>query len=1171
MPEPETTEPNAPSQKRIFIHLRTHSAYSLLEGALKINQLANFAKDDRQPALALTDSNNLFGALEFSTVMSGEGVQPIIGCSLSVNLDPPKPPTPGAEPDRVLPDGRIALLAKSELGYRNLMRLSSEAYIAGAESGTLVVTREQLAEHSEDLIALTGGPDGPIDSAFARAHADTARARLGFLHEVFGDRLYVELQRHGLPHERAVEPHLLQAAYDLKLPIVATNEPYFAETDDYEAHDALLCIAEGSYISVDDRRRLSPQHYFKSQAEMVALFADLPEAIDNTVEIAKRCAYCPTKQAPMLPSFVSGVASPEERAEAEAAKLRELAEAGLKKRLEAQGLAPGQTEADYKERLDFELDVIIRMRYPGYFLIVADFIQWAKAQKIPVGPGRGSGAGSLVAWALTITDLDPIRFGLIFERFLNPDRVSMPDFDIDFCQDRRDEVITYVQNHYGADRVAQIITFGKLQARAVLRDVGRVLQMPYGQVDKLCKLVPNNPANPVTLAQAIEGEPRLQEARDEEEIVAKLLDIGQRLEGLYRHASTHAAGVVIADRPLIDLVPLYRDPRAPLPATQFNMKWVENAGLVKFDFLGLKTLTVIEQTAKFIRDKGDEIDLVRLPLDDQPTYDMLAKGETVGVFQVESQGMRRALVDMVPDRFEDLIALVALYRPGPMANIPLYCARKLGHEKIEYIHKDLEPILAPTYGVITYQEQVQQIARDMAGFTLAEADLLRRAMGKKIRSEMAKQGDRFMKGAAERGYDKRTAQAVFDACAKFAEYGFNKSHSAPYALLTYQTAYLKANYTVEFIAASMTLDMGNADKLSGFVREAERLGIEVLPPSVNHSEVAFLPREDAIRYSLAALRNVGRHAVEHIVKEREARGPFKDISDFARRVSPRYVNKRALENLCYAGALDCLGVERAVAYANIDRIMAEGNQSLEAAAGGQNDLFVLGAEGPPPIPLRAAKPWLPTERLSYEFDAVGVFLSGHPLDDYEDVLKRLRAESWSELAAKARQQKTVGRVAATILAKRERKSQRGNAFAFVAASDRSGQFEAVIFSEALSAGRPLLETGNVVLLDLEAELDGESGDTVKARINNVTSLEEAAAKLPQGLKVVVDGPEALSALAEELSRQNGAGKRSTLRVVVRLDDLGREVEFELGQGINATPKRKSALSILDGVTEVEAL
>src|SRR6202040_4242172 len=726
-----------------------------------------------------------------------------------------------------------------------------------------------------------------------------------------GDRLYVELQRHGIDKERRAEAGLIDLAYTKGLPLVATNEPYFATSDDYEAHNALLCIAGGRLVAETDRDQLTPDHRFKTRAEMGVPFADIPEALASTIEIAERCAFRPMTRKPILPRFTVGAAANAADAESdEAAELRRQAEEGLKNRLQVHGLSQGTSEEDYHERLAFEIDVITRMNYAGYFLIVADFIKWAKAQGIPVGPGRGSGAGSLVAHAPPIPDLDPIRFGLLFERFLNPERVSMPDFDIDFCQDRRDEVIQYVQGKYGRDRVAQIITFGTLQARGVLRDVGRVLQMPYGQVDKLCKLVPQNPANPVTLKRAIEDEPRLQAERDRDPVVQRAFDIAQRLEGLHRHASTHAAGIVIGERPLNEFVPLYRDPKSLMPVTQFNMKWVEPAGLVKFDFLGLKTLTVLDIAVKLVRKRGIDIDLSRIPLDDGKTYEALARGETVGIFQVESQGMRRALVDMRPDRFEDLIVLVALYRPGPMANIPTYCARKLGREKTEYLHPKLVPILEPTYGIITSQEQGMQIARDLAGYSLAEADLLRRAMGKKIKAEMAAQRGRFLGGAVERGVDKAIASTIFDACAKFAEYGFNKSHSAPYALLTYQTAYMKANHPVEFLPASMTLDMGNTDKLAEFRAEAVRLGIKVEPPSINRSGVEFDVEDSIIYYALAALRGVGRQAVQSIIEARAER-PFADLADFARRINPRSINKRVLESLGASGAFDTLEPNRA--------------------------------------------------------------------------------------------------------------------------------------------------------------------------------------------------------------------------------------------------------------------
>src|SRR5262245_1684244 len=686
----------------------------------------------------------MFGALEFSDKMASVGIQPIIGCALAIDFADQDSPRTG-----IASYPRMVLLATREDGYRNLMRLTSRAFLETPSSEKPHVKLQWLDGATDGLIALTGGPGGPLDAAIAAGQAELASARCEALLRRFDDRLYMELQRHGTAVERTAEPALIGLAYGKGIPLVATNEPFFARGEDYEAHDALICIAEGRVIAESDRRQLTAEHRFKTRAEMAALFADFPEALASTIEIAQRCAFRPRTRKPILPRFSTG----EQDALDESVELRQRAEAGLERRIAVHGLAPGRTIEEYRERLAFELRVIEGMKYPGYFLIVSDFIQWAKGQGIPVGPGRGSGAGSLVAYSLTITDLDPIRFGLLFERFLNPERVSMPDFDIDFCQDRRDEVIRYVQGRYGRDQVAQIITFGTLQARGVLRDVGRVLEMPYGQVDKLCKLVPQNPAAPVTLARAIEGEPRLQSERDREPIVKRAFDIAQKLEGLNRHASTHAAGIVIGDRPLTELVPLYRDPKSDMPVTQFNMKWVEQAGLVKFDFLGLKTLTVLETAVRFLRKRGVEFDLSAIPLDDAKTYALLARAEAVGIFQLESQGMRRALLDMRPDRFEDIIALVALYRPGPMANIPTYCARKHRMEQPDYIHPKLEPILRETFGVIVYQEQVMQAAQILAGYSLGEADLLRRAMGKKIRSEMQKQRSRFVSGCVERGID----------------------------------------------------------------------------------------------------------------------------------------------------------------------------------------------------------------------------------------------------------------------------------------------------------------------------------------------------------------------------------------------------------------------------------
>jgi len=1005
-----------------FVHLRLHSAYSLLEGAIRIKDLPKLCKADGMPALALTDSGNLFGALEFSEVLAGAGIQPIVGCTLPVLLDETDEPGRGARREI---SGTLALLAKDEAGYRNLMKLSSRAFL-GPEAGDFPhVSLADVETFSEGLICLTGGPAGVVNRLLTGAQRPAAEELLLRLKAVFGDRLYVELQRHGLDAEWQAEGALIDMAYARDLPLVATNEPYFVHEEEFEAHDAMICIAEGSYVSQGNRRRLTPEHRFKSQSEMQALFQDLPEALENTVEIARRCAYRPRTRKPILPKFSAGGS--------EADELRRQAEEGLSARLaQVEAVAP---EAEYRARLAFELDVIIKMDFPGYFLIVADFIKWAKAQGIPVGPGRGSGAGSVVAWALTITDLDPLRFGLLFERFLNPERVSMPDFDIDFCQDRRDEVIRYVQNRYGYEQVAQIITFGKLQARAVLRDVGRVLQLPYGQVDRLCKLVPNNPANPVTLAEAIKGEPRLQEARASEEAVAKLLEIGQRLEGLYRHASTHAAGVVIGDRPLDELVPLYRDPRSDMPVTQFNMKWVEPAGLVKFDFLGLKTLTVLDQAVKLLARRGIEVDLAHLPLGDARTYEMLGRGETVGVFQLESSGMRDVLRKLNADRFEDIIALVALYRPGPMDNIPKYINCKHGREKPDYLHPLLEPVLRETNGVIIYQEQVMQIAQILSGYSLGEADLLRRAMGKKIKAEMEAQKERFVSGALAKGIDKGQASTIFELVDKFAGYGFNKSHAAAYALVAYQTAWLKANYPVEFIAASMSLDLNNTDKLNIFKQDAQRLGIRVRPPSVNQSEAIFAVMDGEIVYALAAIKNVGLQAMEHLVEVRREGGPFRDLFDFARRVNPRFINKRAFENLARAGAFDCLNPDRAQVLAAIDLLLGTASAAAQERETKQVNLFgdEAGAKVANPS-LPDVEAWTPMQRLNEEFNAIGFYLSGHPLDDYQTALRRANVVTHAELLARSNQ---VEFVAGTVAARQERKSKKGNPFAFSACPTRA--------------------------------------------------------------------------------------------------------------------------------------
>ncbi len=1139
-----------------FIHLRVHTAYSLSEGAIRVKELVALCQAQRMPAVAIADTGNLFGALEFSTACAEAGIQPIIGVQLGLRREDAEA-RPGAR--RPEPES-VVLLAKDEGGYRNLLKLVSKSYLETAPGEAPQVAVDDLAARSAGLLLLTGGAGGPVGRRLAEGQDAAAEALLLRLADAFPGRLYVELQRHGLEVEERVEPGLLDFAYRHDLPLLATNEPFFPGPEMYEAHDALLCIAEGTYVAEENRRRLTPEHHFKSAEAMRALFADLPEAVDNTLVVARRCAFMVEKVKPILPPFAT------EHGEVE--ELRRQAREGLERRLEVHLFEDGMdaaareaAAAPYRDRLAYELGIIEQMGFPGYFLIVSDFIKWAKAQGIPVGPGRGSGAGSVVAWALSITDLDPLRWGLLFERFLNPERVSMPDFDVDFCQDRREEVIRYVQDRYGHDKVAQIITFGKLQARAVLRDVGRVLQMPYGQVDRICKLVPNNPANPVTLGQALDSEPMLREQRDRDEGVAYLIDQARKLEGLYRHASTHAAGVVIGDRPLDELVPLYRDPRSDMPVTQFNMKWVESAGLVKFDFLGLKTLTVLATAVRLVAENGGpRLDLSALPLDDAPTYELLSKGDTVGVFQLESAGMRDVLRKLRPNRFEDIIAVVALYRPGPMDNIPAYIARKHGSEPPDYLHPKLEPILKETFGIMIYQEQVMQIAQELSGYSLGGADLLRRAMGKKIQAEMEQQRQVFVDGAAERGVEAAKAAEIFDQVQKFASYGFNKSHAAAYALVAYQTAWLKANYPVAFLAASMTLDLHNTDKLGVFRQELNRLGIDLLPPDVNRSRAEFTVEGEAIRYALAALKNVGEAAMQALVTEREANGPFASIADFADRLDVKQVNRRQLENLVKAGAFDAIEGNRRRLFEGIDTVLRAAAAAAEDRASNQVNLFGDGAGVGLELPRLAD--WPPADRLGQEFDAVGFYLSAHPLDAYETTLKRLGVQTAAQLPAYLRQVST-GRVkmAGTVLARKERTNARGNRFAFVALSDTSGIYEVMLFSEVLAQARDLLEANQPLLLTVDArEEDGQ----MRLTCQKVQSLDAAAAKAAKGVKIVIDRADPLPAL-KELVAGEARGRGRVFIVPRRLD---REVEVEIDRSLAVSPRLVGALRSLPGVVEV---
>jgi len=1123
-----------------FVHLRTHSAYSLLEGALPVKTLTQTALAARMPALAVTDRNNLFGALEFAETASGLGVQPIIGATLNVR--------DGDE------HGDLAFLVKNQAGYTNLMALISAAHLNSNGKEGPGVTLDEVADAAAGLICLTGGPDGLVNQLLANNQTARAESKLTRLNNIFEDNLYVELQRYAGRDDDEIEAQLIDFAYAKALPLVATNQAYFASEDDYRAHDALICIAEGRYINEQDRRRLTPDHRLKSAEEMCALFADLPEALENTVEIAQRCAFRTTEHAPILPAFSKTD---------ELDELKKQAAEGLTARLQQVEVAADETA--YWERLDFELKVIADMGFPGYFLIVADFIKWAKAQNIAVGPGRGSGAGSVVAWALTITDLDPLRFGLLFERFLNPERVSMPDFDIDFCQSRRDEVISYVQQKYGRDQVAQIITFGKLQARAVLRDVGRVLQMPYGQIDRLCKMVPNNPANQVTLLEAIDQEPRLQAERDSDPQVAELIEISLKLEGLYRHASTHAAGVVIGDRPLQQLVPLYRDPKSDMPVTQFNMKWVEKAGLVKFDFLGLKTLTVLEKAVELLAETGVHIDINNLPLDDAASYELMGRGDTVGVFQLESAGMRDVLRKMKPDKFEDIIALVALYRPGPMDNIPLYIARKKGEEELDYLYDSLQPILQETYGVMIYQEQVMQIAQTLSGYSLGEADLLRRAMGKKIKEEMAAQKARFVDGAVENGVPKNKAAQIFDQVDRFAGYGFNKSHAAAYALIAYQTAWLKANHPVAFFAASMSLDFERTEKLNIFKQDAAKHDITVRIPDVNCSEAWFAIDGDEVFYALSAIRNVGSQAMQLLVEERKANGPFKDVFDFARRTAGIGLNKRLLEHLIAAGALDSLEPDRAKLIGGIEILLGEASITQSEKESQQNNLFgeadvSESATLPPPL-----VPWSTIDRLTHEFNAIGFFLSGHPLDDYKPLLKRTRVASYDELEARVEKEVMV---AGAVIKVDERKSKKGNPFAFITLSDPTGQFEMTAFSEVLNGSREILELGALVVATVTIEReDGE----MRLLAQSLRPVDDVVANTESGLRIFVERPEACDGLRARLQDVEQPKHKRGGEVSLVIMTPEREVEMRLPKKYAINPRIAGAIKAVPGVLHVDEI
>jgi DNA polymerase-3 subunit alpha len=1145
-----------------FVPLRVFSAYTMLEGAIEPKAISKTAHARGFPAIALADRNGLYAGMQFADGCFDTGIQPVIGTLLCVA----RPDVPGSAP--VL--DWLALYAQNATGYDNLCDLVSHAHLDRPLELPAHVPFDRLEGRTEGVIALTAGGEGALVRLLAAGEVDAANSYCDRLQSLFEGRLYIELCRRGEEIETLAETALLDLAYARDLPIVATNPACYSDPGFHPAHDAMLCIARGEYVSAANRERSSPEAWIKSAPMMRELFSDLPEALANTLVVAQRCAFAPPKRKPILPSLAGDL-------EGEAAQLRADAFAGLEMRLSTYTDFSEDERKAYFERLEFEVNVIVGMGFPGYFLIVADFIKWAKDHNIPVGPGRGSGAGSVVAWALTITDLDPIKLGLLFERFLNPERVSMPDFDIDFCETRRGEVIRYVQAKYGRDHVAQIITFGKLKARAVLRDTGRVLQMGYGRIDGLCKLVPNHPTDPWKLDRALAGVDELrQQYRDDAE-VKRLFDLAMQLEGLPRHSSTHAAGVVIGDRPLAQLVPLYRDPRSDMPVTQFDMKYVETAGLVKFDFLGLKTLSVLHKATEMLAKRGVHVDLSTLPWDDAGVYELLKRGDTVGVFQLESEGMRRTLAQVKPTAFGDIIALVSLYRPGPMDNIPSFGARKNGRETITYPHPLLEDILKETYGIIVYQEQVMQAAQVLAGYSLGDADLLRRAMGKKIKAEMDQQRGRFVEGAGRNDIDAKKANELFDLIDKFAGYGFNKSHAAAYALLAYQTAWVKAHYPHEFYAASMCFDMAQSEKLNIFVDDMRRMGVACLPPCINASEAEFSVEENAdglaVRYALAGLKNVGEKAMEGVVATRMAGGPFTSLGDFADRIDAGQVNKRQIESLSAAGAFDGLGLERSAVHGGADMVLAVAAEAHRQRISGQGGLFGDVQQPGQSLRLPSSKPWATGEAMTYERDAFGFFFSAHPVTEFTAVARAQGARPYQQIVetldVRVGERKTV-KVAALVEGCNRRQSKRGSTFVMVDLSDESGQFSASSFDDDVVAAMPEWASQSACLL-IELEFDRSSEDQApRATIRRARPLDQIKITLRHKARIDVHHPDALVRLAE-LVGEPGSGQ-DELHARLLLGE-GRVMPVCLGNRFRLDADALQALRAIEGlsVRDIESL
>ena len=1084
--------------KKTFNHLKIHTQYSICEGAIKIDDLKNYCKEKKIKSAGLSDTSNLCGSLEFSENISKSGTQPIIGTQILFNYN-----------NEI---GLLPLIAKTEPGYKRIIDLSSKSYLSNNQSLEPHCSFNDLLHVVNDTIILSGSINSLIGKLFNKGKFFEIEDIYKKLKKNYKDNFYIEIQRHNDQNEKSFEIYNLNLSKKYEIPILATQEVYYLDKSMHDAHEALICIGNKTYLNEKNRITYSNQHYLKSSDEMNKLFSDLPEALENNYNLPFRCSFRPLTSKPILPNISSKKSGNADKT------LTEFSNDGLiKKFLNVFKIPTYKIQEDskfkiYKERLNHEINIITEMKYSSYFLIVSDYIKWAKNNNIPVGPGRGSGAGSLVAWCLSITDVDPIKFNLIFERFLNPDRISMPDFDIDFCEEKRDLVFEYLNNKYSGS-VAHIITFGKLKARMVIRDVGRVIGLPYGFVDNISKMIPFDPSRPQSLTECINNEPRLQKLIKEDSRVKKLIDLSLKLEGLNRNVATHAAGVVIADKKLTDSVPLYKDSSTDLllPSTQFDMYSAENAGLIKFDFLGLKTLTVINKTQKLINKKNKEFDIESIDYNNQEVFKLLSSGKTIGLFQLESTGMRDALTNMKPNHLEDIIALVALYRPGPMSNIPTYNDCKHGKQKPDYLHPLLEEILKPTYGVIIYQEQVMQIAQKLSGFTAGEADILRRAMGKKKRSELEKQKQRFIEGAVKNGISKEVAASIFLKIEPFAEYGFNKSHAAAYAIIAYQTAYLKTFYTNEFFAASMTMDISNQNKLSEFYEELKRLNINIVRPDINKCYADFKSDEKNFYYALGSIKSVGFEAISNIVTERINNGEFKSINDFIKRVNPKDINKLQLEGLVKAGAFDNLNINRQSLYNSIPNLILKSKNIFENKIANQVDLFDLtDTDNNDNNLLSEIKDWEFEERLSKEFESIGFFISDHPINQYKELFRDYKILDYKNFISDNKNKQS--NIAATLLKIHERKTSKGNSYAVIKLTDLSSVFELFIFSEILELNRNILLEGNSLLINLNKNLSNDENRFKRVNVNKITLIKEIFNKPISNVELFLDDQNKISNL-----------------------------------------------------------